>query len=209
MPLPQWTSHHLLRKPTELFTNSKPQQERTLPMDVSSPACLPDFLQTALIYTVPYSRTGRYRNVSTLRGAGSVWPADHCSVAIYLLLARPASKTAIVGQKRFSTELGILCFGQALTPISRTLSLSASHARYYSLASNRGNSNILSGWPVVVPCELNTTASIADVPRRLRTDGGPSFNCADFWNFMERWGVHHVMSSPHYPQSNGHAKAAV
>lgn len=26
---------------------------------------------------------------------------------------------------------------------------------------------------------------------------------------MGRWGVHHVITSPHYPQSNGHAEAVV
>lgn len=78
----------------------------------------------------------------------------------------------------------------------------------------------LSGWPVVVPCGANTTASRTiqmfcryfrevGVPLRLRTDGGPQFASADFQNFMERWGVHHVVTSPHYPQSNGHAEAAV
>ena len=78
----------------------------------------------------------------------------------------------------------------------------------------------LSGWPVVVPCGTDTTASRVTrmfcryfrevgVPLRLRTDGGPPFNSADFRAFTERWGVHHVMSSPHYPQSNGHAEAAV
>ncbi|XP_037800548.1 uncharacterized protein LOC119595492, partial [Penaeus monodon] len=31
----------------------------------------------------------------------------------------------------------------------------------------------------------------------------------EFSIFLQRWGVHHIMSSPHYPQSNGHAEAAV
>uniref|UniRef100_A0A0P4W493 Integrase catalytic domain-containing protein n=1 Tax=Scylla olivacea TaxID=85551 RepID=A0A0P4W493_SCYOL len=47
------------------------------------------------------------------------------------------------------------------------------------------------------------------VPLRLRKDGGPQFASADFQNFMEPWGVHHVVTSPHYLQSNGHAEAAV
>ncbi|XP_045120347.1 uncharacterized protein LOC123509838 [Portunus trituberculatus] len=78
----------------------------------------------------------------------------------------------------------------------------------------------LSGWPVVVPCGADTTATRTmqmfcryfrevGVPLRLRTDGGPQFASADFQNFMERWGVHHIVTSPHYPQSNGHAEAAV
>ena len=47
------------------------------------------------------------------------------------------------------------------------------------------------------------------VPVRLRTDGGPPFNSEEFRRFTECWGVHHLVTSPHYPQSNGHAEAAV
>ncbi|XP_068227654.1 uncharacterized protein [Palaemon carinicauda] len=78
----------------------------------------------------------------------------------------------------------------------------------------------LSGWPVVVPCKGDTTASNTirifcryfrevGVPLRLRTDGGPQFTSAEFKDFMKRWGVRHMVTSPHYPQSNGHAEAAV
>ncbi|XP_045130248.1 uncharacterized protein LOC123515570 [Portunus trituberculatus] len=78
----------------------------------------------------------------------------------------------------------------------------------------------LSGLPVVVPCGTDTTATRTiqmfcryfrevGVPLRLRTDGGPQFASADFQNFMERWGVHHIVTSPHYPQCNGHAEVAV
>ncbi|XP_037775532.1 uncharacterized protein LOC119572495, partial [Penaeus monodon] len=47
------------------------------------------------------------------------------------------------------------------------------------------------------------------VPVRLRTDGGPQFSSREFATFLQQWGVRHVMSSPNYPQSNGHAEAAV
>lgn len=78
----------------------------------------------------------------------------------------------------------------------------------------------LSGWPVIVPCGKDTTSASVirmfcryfrevGVPLRLRTDGGPPFTSSDFKSFTERWGVHHVVTSPHYPQSNGHAEAAV
>lgn len=78
----------------------------------------------------------------------------------------------------------------------------------------------LSGWPVVVPCGHDTTAARVTrmfcvyfrevgVPLRLRTDGGPPFASQDFKQFTDRWGVHHLITSPHYPQSNGHAEAAV
>ena len=78
----------------------------------------------------------------------------------------------------------------------------------------------LSGWPVVIPCTGDTTSSTTirffcryfrevGVPLRLRTDGGPQFTSQEFWHFMDRWGVRHVITSPHYPQSNGHTETAV
>ncbi|XP_063585781.1 uncharacterized protein K02A2.6-like [Penaeus indicus] len=78
----------------------------------------------------------------------------------------------------------------------------------------------LSGWPVIVPCGASSTASRTTrmfccyfrdvgVPLRLRTDGGPQFTRYEFQEFMKRWGIHHLVSSLHYPQSNGHAEAAV
>ncbi|KAK7061153.1 hypothetical protein SK128_000186, partial [Halocaridina rubra] len=62
---PQWTAHHLLRKLIGPFRISKPQQERTPPTDISSPACLSDSLQTTLTYTAPSSYIGRFGNVYT------------------------------------------------------------------------------------------------------------------------------------------------
>ena len=78
----------------------------------------------------------------------------------------------------------------------------------------------LSGWPVVVSCEPDTTSSATirrfqhffrklGVPVRLRTDGGPQFASQEFAEFLERCGVRHNMSTLHYPQSNGHAESAV
>ena len=47
------------------------------------------------------------------------------------------------------------------------------------------------------------------VPVRIRTDGGPQFASSKYRQFMKRWGVIPVLCTPHYPQSNGHAEAAV
>ena len=47
------------------------------------------------------------------------------------------------------------------------------------------------------------------VPTKFRSDGGPQFASKDLADFMTRWGVQHFLSSPHFPQSNGHAESAV
>ena len=78
----------------------------------------------------------------------------------------------------------------------------------------------LSGWPIVVSCKREATSrtlvcslreifSSTGVPNVLRSDGGPQFSAHHTKEFLKRWGVRHVTSSPHYPQANGHAESAV
>ena len=78
----------------------------------------------------------------------------------------------------------------------------------------------LSGWSSVYALKKNTTSEAVmrcmrtafqdlGVPRRLRTDGGPQFASAAFREFLAHWKITHELSSPHYPQSNGHAEAHV
>ncbi|XP_045126111.1 uncharacterized protein K02A2.6-like isoform X1 [Portunus trituberculatus] len=78
----------------------------------------------------------------------------------------------------------------------------------------------LSGWPCVAEygreASSRTTTKLlcrifrdVGVPVRLRSDGGPQFTSSTFRSFTQRWGINHVMSSPGYPQSNGHAEAFV
>ncbi|XP_043240720.1 uncharacterized protein K02A2.6-like [Amphibalanus amphitrite] len=78
----------------------------------------------------------------------------------------------------------------------------------------------LSGWPCVSDMSHQATAknfitalremfSYTGVPVVLRTDGGPQFTAGLTRRFLEKWGVKHQISSPHYPQANGHAEAAV
>merc|ERR1711911_463789 len=79
----------------------------------------------------------------------------------------------------------------------------------------------LSGWPIIA-CFPNRDLKTRDVttvlrncfanygvPTRIRSDGGLQFASAEFADFAAKWGFRHVMSSPHYPQSNGHAESAV
>lgn len=47
------------------------------------------------------------------------------------------------------------------------------------------------------------------IPKVIVSDGGPQFTSREFRNFTENWGIHHETSSPHHPQSNGKAEAAV
>ena len=47
------------------------------------------------------------------------------------------------------------------------------------------------------------------VPSRLRTDGGPQFSSKSFKDFMEKWRIHHDISTPYHPKSNGHSEANV
>ena len=56
---------------------------------------------------------------------------------------------------------------------------------------------------------LRNVFAVTGVPNSLKTDGGPQFTARHTRDFLHRWGVTHQVSSPHYPQSNGHAEAAV
>lgn len=78
----------------------------------------------------------------------------------------------------------------------------------------------LSGWPVVAKFPHDATArelistlrkifASTGVPNVLRSDGGPQFTARVTREFMKRWQVDHCISTPYFPQSNGHAEAAV
>ena len=51
--------------------------------------------------------------------------------------------------------------------------------------------------------------STMGVPMSLATDGGPSFMSQEVGEFLERWGVHHRVSSAYHPHSNLRAETAV
>ena len=89
-----------------------------------------------------------------------------------------------------------------------------SHAgRNYLVYADR-----LSGWMEIAELSSNAARSTIHtlgswfsrlgILTTLLTDGGPPFT-SDFRTFLDRWGVQHLPSSPHYPQSNGHAEANV
>ncbi|CAB0011535.1 unnamed protein product [Nesidiocoris tenuis] len=79
----------------------------------------------------------------------------------------------------------------------------------------------LSGWPIIVQfgtrCPNSATVinsqrrifSDTGIPIRIRCDGGPQFSSLEFKEFLRKWKINKSPSSPHFPQSNGHAEAAV
>ena len=77
-----------------------------------------------------------------------------------------------------------------------------------------------SGWPEVEEFRNDPTSAQVikvlrkhfgrtGIPKKIRSDGGPQFASREFAESMEKWKVEHLFSSPHYPQSNGHAESAV
>ena len=84
-----------------------------------------------------------------------------------------------------------------------------------------------SGYPSIFECgKTASTKQVTDhlvqlfstfsVPVTIYSDGGPQFFSGEgrvdqflFTKFCKEWGVEHVVSSPHYPQSNGIAEGAV
>ena len=45
--------------------------------------------------------------------------------------------------------------------------------------------------------------SIFGVPEQIRSDNGPQYSGESFKRFCKEYGISHITSSPHYPQSNG------
>lgn len=75
-------------------------------------------------------------------------------------------------------------------------------------------------WPDIIEMHKGTTvaklaATLRDffcrtaAPDLLWSDGGPQFTSYQLAEFLRAWGVTHITSSPHYPQSNGKAEATV
>ena len=46
-------------------------------------------------------------------------------------------------------------------------------------------------------------------PFVLKSDNGPCYTSREFHDFLEFYKIHHITSSPHYPQSNGFAEVLV
>ena len=51
--------------------------------------------------------------------------------------------------------------------------------------------------------EMRSIFCTTGTPEKIFSDGGPQFTSRAFQMFVGRWGVEHITSSPHYPQSNG------
>ena len=78
----------------------------------------------------------------------------------------------------------------------------------------------LTGWVEVASWQAEPTSSqviaalrrmfvALGVPVVLRTDNGPQYASSEFKEFLKDWEVTPRLSAPCYPQSNGHAEAAV
>lgn len=56
---------------------------------------------------------------------------------------------------------------------------------------------------------LERTFCLLGIPNTVVSDCGPQFTCELFQKFVCKWDIHHITSSPRFPQSNGEAERAV
>lgn len=50
---------------------------------------------------------------------------------------------------------------------------------------------------------LKAIFSRQDIPNDLHSDGGPQYTSYEFKEFFKSWNINRIISSPHYPISNG------
>ena len=76
-----------------------------------------------------------------------------------------------------------------------------------------------SQYPEVIQLTSTTSGSIITVlkaifsrhgiPEELVSDNGPRYASQEFSEFAKHYGFKHITSSPHFPQSNGHAERSI
>ena len=76
-----------------------------------------------------------------------------------------------------------------------------------------------SRFPEIIKMKTTTSASIIEalktifsrhgIPESLISDNGPQYASQEFTNIARSYNFCHVMSSPHFPQSNGQAERTV
>lgn len=62
---------------------------------------------------------------------------------------------------------------------------------------------------VTIISKLKSFFSRHGIPLKVYSDGATYFKCEEFRMFCKNWDIEHVISSPHFPQSNGMAESAV
>ena len=76
-----------------------------------------------------------------------------------------------------------------------------------------------SRYPEVIKLTTTTSSSIISalksifarygIPEEVLSDNGPQYSSQEFRDFAKEYNFKHTTSSPHFPQSNGHAERAV